>query len=354
MGRRRRRSVERLELPRHDGTPPPGPGAALPRVTLVTYDRDRFAEKQGTSIEGMLPPRGTPGVTWLNIDGAPRQELLDAVGRHYGIHPLALEDILHADQRPKFEDFGEYAFLVVKMLHYDEQAEQLTVEQVSLILGNGFVLSFQGNETNDFDAVRDRLRAAKGVGRQSGADHLAYTLIDTVIDGYFVVLEQIGERIEQIEDALVTDPTKETLHGLHHMKQEMLFLRKAVWPLREVINGLQRTDLALLTPATRVYIRDAYDHTVQVIDTIEIFRDMMSGMVDIYLSSISNRMNEVMKVLTIISTIFIPLTFVVGVYGMNFQHMPELSWRWGYGFAWLVMIGITTVQIVMFKKRKWL
>ena len=265
-----------------------------------------------------------------------------------------MEDILNTDQRPKVEDYKDYLYIVLKMLH-NVKGTEIVTEQISLILHPNFVISFQeGIEGDVFSPVRERLRGAKGRIRGMGADYLAYTLIDAIVDNYFAILEGIGERIEDLEEELVSHPKKETLHRIHELKREMIFLRKAVWPLREVISTLQRGDSPLIKNTTAIYLRDVYDHTIQVIDAIETSRDMLSGMLDIYLSSISNRMNEIMKFLTIIGTIFIPLTFIVGIYGMNFAFMPELKWRYGYFAVMAFMFAIGIIMLFYFKKKKWL
>jgi len=240
------------------------------------------------------------------------------------------------------------------MLRYNEEIQGIESEQISLILGDCYVITFQERVGDVFDAVRDRIRNAKGRVRKMGPDYLAHALIDAIVDSYFSILEKVGEKIETMEDQLVTEPTEKTLHQIHALKREMISLRRSIWPLREVVSGVQRSESQLIHESTDVYLRDVYDHTIQIIDTIENFRDMVAGMLDIYLSSISNRMNAVMKVLTIIATIFIPLTFVAGVYGMNFEHMPELKWHWAYPAVWLVMIVIAAVMLMYFKRKKWL
>jgi len=290
------------------------------KITVIDYDEKNFWEKDVKTVEECFPFKDKPTVTWINIDGIHDVEIIEKIGKHFGVHPLLLEDIMNSEQRPKMEDFEEYIFIVLKMLRYDEKQDEIKSEQVSLILGSNFIVSFQEMEGDVFNLVRERIRKMK-------ADYLAYTLIDAVIDNYFIILEKTGEKIEDMEDELVTNPTPGTLQTIHNLKREMIFLRKSVWPLREVINGMQKAESPLIKESTGIYLRDVYDHTIQVIDTIETFRDMISGMLDIYLSSISNKMNEVMKVLTIIATIFIPLTFVAGLYGMNFKYMPELEWH---------------------------
>jgi magnesium transporter len=252
------------------------------------------------------------------------------------------------------EDFGDYLFMVLKMLRYDEEETETKTEQVSLILSSNYVISFQESEGDVFDFVRDRIRSDCGRIRKMGVDYLAYSLIDAIVDNYFMVLEKIGEKIEDIEDELIKNPTPEVLHTIHRLKRELIFLRKSVWPLREVISRLERWESPLINKSIDIYLRDVYDHTIQVIDALETFRDMLSGMLDIYLSSVSNRMNEVMKVLTIIATIFIPLTLVAGIYGMNFKYMPELDWFWGYPIVYMIMLAIGVVMLIYFRKKKWL
>jgi magnesium transporter len=324
------------------------------RITYFDYDEQNFAEKQVANIEECFPFKTTPTVTWINIDGLHDIQIIEKLGKEFELHPLLLEDILSTRQRPKAEDYEKYFFIVLKMLHYNDEEQTVESEQVSIVLGNNFVISFQETVGDVFDNVRDRIRNAKGRARKMGPDYLAYSLIDAIVDGYFTILEKLGEKIEFLEEQLVVEPTEQTLHQIHRLKRELIILRKSVWPLREVISTLQRTESKLISEVTSIYLRDVYDHTIQVIDTIESFRDMAAAMVDIYLSSLSNRMNSVMKVLTIIATIFIPLTFIAGVYGMNFKDMPELQWRWGYPAILLVMVLVAGVMLVYFRKKKWL
>jgi len=323
-------------------------------ITIIDYDEAHLEEKEAKEIEECFPFKDTPTVTWINIDGIQNVDVVEKIGRHFNLHPLAIEDIVNTGQRPKMEDFGDYLFVVLKMLHYDEQENGVKAEQVSLILGPTWVISFQESWGDVFDSVRERIRGDKGRIRKMGADYLAYALIDAVVDNYFMILEKVGEDIEEIEDELVTNPVPETLQTLHNLKRQMIFLRKSVWPLREVISRLERWESPLIQKSTHIYLRDVYDHTIQVIDAVETFRDMLSGMLDIYLSSVSNRMNEVMKVLTIIATIFIPLTLVAGLYGMNFRYMPELEWRWSYPLVLLVMLTIGVLMVMYFRKKRWL
>jgi len=324
-------------------------------ISVMDYDAAQFQEIQAASIEQCLSFRNKESVTWINVEGIHRSEILEKIGQCHGIHPLVLEDIMATDQRPKMEDFGDYIFIVLKMIRFDLKNGGPDIEQVSLVLGGNFLISFQEGKVGDvFDGIRERIRTGKGRIRKMGPDYLAYSLIDSVVDNYFTVLESIGEKIGFIEDRLVADPAAETLRSIHKLKRDMIFLRKSVWPLREVIGALERGESPLVKDSTSIYLRDVYDHTIQVIDSIETFRDMLSGMLDIYLSSVSNRLNSVMKVLTVISTIFLPLSFIVGWYGMNFKYMPELEWRWGYPAVLVLMAMIAAWMLILFKRKKWL
>lgn len=324
------------------------------KISLIDYDESHFQEREVGAVEECFPFREEPTVTWINVDGLHRLDVIEALGRHFGLHPLVLEDILSTGQRPKMEDFEDHIFIVVRMLSYNEKKDETEDEQVSLILGHHFVISFQETEGDVFDSIRARIRNGKGRIRRMGADYLAYALLDAIVDRYFVVLERLEDRIEALHEELVANPAPKTLQEIQHVKRELIFLRKSIWPLREVISGVQRGESSLFQEATQIYLRDVYDHTIQVIDTIETFRDMISGMLDIYLSSLSHKMNEIMKVLTIIATIFIPLTFIAGVYGMNFEYMPELRWRWGYFAVVALMFVIAGLMLVYFRRKKWM
>jgi len=332
-----------------------GSGEDLPaRITIIDYGPDDFQQKEAACAEDCFFYKDTPTVTWINIDGLRDVSLIEKIGKAFHLHPLVQEDIVNTYQRPKLEDYRDYFFIVLKMLEYDEEKQHLGAEQVSLILGPNYVISFQEKIGDIFDPVRNRIKEAKGRIREKGADYLAYSLIDAVVDNYFTILEKLGDRIEGMEEELTSNPHEELLHRIYGSKRELIFLRKSVWPLREVVNLLQRGESPLVSESTGIYFRDAYDHTIQVIDTVETFRDMVSGVMDIYLSIISNRMNEVMKVLTIIATIFIPISFIAGIYGMNFSHMPELTWRWGYPAVWLLIIAIIVGMVVFFRRKKWI
>ncbi len=325
------------------------------KIEIIDYSEARYQTMQVKTIDECFPFKDKETVTWINIEGIHRPEILEKLGQCYGLHPLVLEDIMATDQRPKMSIYDDYLFIVLKMITYNAKEAGLGIEQVSLILGKNFVLSFQEGKDGDvFNSIRERLKTGKGKIRKMGADYLVYALMDSIVDNYFTVLENIGEEIEFIEEKVVTDPAPDTLRSIHKLKSDMIFLRKSVWPLREVIGSLERGESELVTDATGIYLRDVYEHTIQVIDTIETFRDMLAGMLDIYLSSVSNRLNSVMKVLTVISTIFLPLTFIVGLYGMNFKYMPELEWKWGYPAVWVAMLMIAALMLVLFKRKKWL
>lgn len=324
------------------------------QMTLIDYDEEHLQERVLDGIEEAFPLKDLPTVTWINIDGLHQLDIIEKVGQHFNIHPLVLEDIVNTGQRPKTEEFEDLIFVVLKMLHYDENLEKITSEQFSLVLGPNFLISFQEIQGDVFRTVRERIRKPKTRIRKAGCDYLAYALIDAIVDHYFLILEKLGENIEALEEDLLENPSPETLQTLHEMKREMIYLRKQIWPIRELINSLVKGESSLINESTRLFFRDIYDHTIQIIDTIESYRDILSGMLDIYLSTLSNKMNEVMKVLTIIATIFIPITFVAGIYGMNFKFMPELEWRWGYVMVWAIIVVVVGIMISYFKKKKWL
>lgn len=323
-------------------------------VTIIDYDEKSFDIREVKTAKECLPYRDKSTVSWINVDGLHEVALIEELCRQFGIHPLVIEDIVNTEQRPKTEVFDDYVFTVVKMNTYNLEAGEMETEQVSIVLGRQFLLTFQERRGDIFDPVRARIKNDKGLVKRQGADFLAYALLDAVVDSNFVLLERVGEQIETMEDELITNPTPEMLQGIYALKTQMIAFRKSVWPLREIINGLQRSGTALIKETTNLYMRDLYDHTIQVIDTVETLRDLVAGMLDIYLSSVSNRMNEVMKVLTVFASIFIPLTFVAGVYGMNFRYMPELGWRWGYFGILSFMLATAVSLLFYFRRKKWL
>ena len=328
-------------------------GAPRIKITVIDYDATRYEEHETTCVEDCFPFRDTDSVTWINIDGLGDQEIIRKIGEQFSIHPLILEDIQNTGQRPTVEDLEGYIYLTLKMLQYQEKSHEIEIEHVTLIIGARYVISFQENVGDVFDPVRDRIRK-DGRIRKFGSDYLAYSLIDAIVDNYFAVVEHLEERVELIEGEVTLNPTRAALGQINDLKRDMIFLRKSVWPLREVIAHLEQTDSPIIHDTIRIYLRDVYDHTIQVIDTLEIFRDLLAGMIDIYLSSLSNRLNEVMKVLTIIATIFIPLTFITGIYGMNFTYIPLLDWWYGYFMIMGIMTTIGLFMVLFFRKRGWI
>jgi len=325
-----------------------------PKITIIDYDRNNYQEKVVENVEECFPFKDSPTVSWINVDGIHQVDIIEKMGKHFGIHPLVMEDIVHTNQRPKMVDYDSYIYVVLKMLWFENDGTDVKAEQVSIILGPDFVLSFQEVEGDTFDFVRERLRNSKGRIRNVGSDYLAYALLDSIVDNYFLIIERFGEAIEDLEDKLIEDPSPEILQNIHDLKKEMIYLRKSVWPLRDVINRLERTESNLIKDSTFVFLKDVYDHTIQVVDAIETYRDILTGILDVYLSSVSNKMNEVMKMLTIIATIFIPLTFIAGMYGMNFTNMPELDWQWGYPAVWFINILIFLFMYAYFRRKNWL
>lgn len=323
-------------------------------ISVIGYSPDGIEERHFGQIDRYLENPCNHDVIWVNVEGVHDVELIRQLGDKHSFHPLVLEDIVNTIQRPKIEDYGDYLFIVLKMLIPADDGE-FSSEQLSIILGPDYLFTFQEGVAGDpFESVRNRIRNGKGKIRGMGADYLAYALIDAIVDGYFTILEGFGEKIVDVEEKLALTPDQKALHLINGMKKEIIFLRKTVWPLREAISFMERGDSDLLRPETRLYFRDVYDHTVQVIDTVETYRDLLSGMLELYLSSISNRTNEVMKFLTVIGTIFMPLTFLVGVYGMNFKHLPELEWHNGYFWLWGFMLALALVMVLYFRKKRWL
>jgi magnesium transporter len=323
-------------------------------VTIIDYDVDNLQETEVASVDECLAYRDKKSVTWINISGLHDVEIIEKLGEKFNLHPLLMEDIVNTEQRPKLEDYDDYLFVILKILYAEGENHFIQHEQISLIITPSLVISLQEKEGDVFDPVRQRIRKGKGRIRKSGTDYLGYALIDTIVDHYFKVFEEIGEKIEVLQEEVLSKPDPATLQAIQKLKREMIFIRKSIWPLREIISGLLRSESALIKGDILPYLRDVYDHTIQVIDTAETFRDMLSGMLDIYLSSLSNKMNEVMKVLTIMATIFIPLTFIAGIYGMNFEFMPELKWHWSYPVLWIILITIFVAMVFWFKRKKWL
>ncbi len=323
------------------------------QVELIDYDDTRIDERIIEDAGEAARLRESPTVTWLNVTGVHDVPLIERLGEALGLHPLVVEDVCHTDQRPKLDDYGDYIYLVVRMLRRTPDGA-LESEQISFVLAPNLVVSFQEKPGDVFDPVRLRIREHKGRVRRLGADYLLYALLDAIVDHYFIVLEPFGDHTEELEERLVSSPGPDALRTIHGLRRELVYLRKSIWPLREALSALQRTESTLMRKTTVVFLRDLYDHSIQVIDTVEAFRDTVSGMLDIYLSSVSNRMNEVMKVLTIIATTFIPLTFIAGVYGMNFMFMPELRWPWAYFVVLGLMAAVAVVMVIYFRRKRWL
>lgn len=323
------------------------------RLRVLDYDQDHIDDRLVPLSSGIAELRDSAAVSWIHVDGVHQVELIEKIGGQLGLHPLVMEDILNTDQRPKIEVYDGYLFIVLKLLRYDEQRHDTYSEQVSIIVGEHFVLSLQETDHPLLEQVRARLHAGRRI-RFLGTDYLAYAIIDAIVDQYFTVIEYFGDDIEALEETLLSKPSPDSLARVHHLRREMLLLRKAVWPLREVLSSLSRNDLSLISEGTRVFLRDVYDHVIHALDTIETLRELLVGMLDLYLSTVSNRMNEVMKVLTIIATLFMPLTFIAGVYGMNFEHMPELGWKWGYPATLLLMFGVVAGLLLYFRRKHWL
>lgn len=327
------------------------------KITLMDYDVNTFKEQVLGSIEDAFAYKTTLTTTWINIDGLTDIGIVEKIGKQFDLHPLVLEDIVVPTQRPKAEDYDSYLYIVLRMLQYDPAKHEVANEQVSMILREHCLITFQENVGDVFNTIRERIRTNKGRARKMGSDYLAYALIDAVVDHYFVVLDNYGVKLESLEDELFDKPSEQTLNKIHDFKRELTMLRKSIWPMRELAGALQRVDSDLIGESTRIYFRDVYDHTIQIIDTIESLRDVVASLLEIYLSSINNRLNSIMKVLTIIATIFMPLSFLTGVYGMNFEHFPEVKewshWAYPYGF-WTLIVIVTASMIIYFKRSKWL
>jgi magnesium transporter len=325
------------------------------QTTLIDFSKDgHFLEKQVTTFDDLEMAQKTDSLTWINVCGLHDTDLIGEYGRIFNLHPLLVEDILNTDQRPRLETYDDFIYIVLKMLHWHEETTSVEIEQVSLIIGKTFILTFEEDEDDIFDSLRQRLKNEKSRLRHYGSDYLGYAILDSIVDNYFIILEKIGDRLELLETEVITDPSPDTLDTIQDLKRELLYIRKIVWPLREAIGRLSRGDIPFFENNTLIYIRDVYEHVIQIIDSVETFRGIVSGMLDIYLSSLSNKMNEVMKVLTVIATIFIPITFLTSLYGMNFHFMPELDWPFAYPLLWLIILLTSGGLLLYFKRRDWL
>lgn len=323
------------------------------QITIIDYDETQFEEREIVDIDDLAAYRATPMVTWISFRGLPTPDVLRKIGQLFDLHPLSLEDIANTDQRPKLEDLVEYLYTAVKTFRFEGKGDRIITTQVSLVITRQVVLSFEEGDGDVFEPIREKLRKYKGRIRKMGTDYLAYRLLDAVVDSYFAILERIGNKLEALEERAMTNPTPDVLKAIHLLRTETVTLFRSVWPLREVVGALTKEEFPMIKKANAAYFRDVYDHTVQIIETLETDRDMISDMLDIYSSNVSNKMNEIMKVLTIIATIFMPMTFLAGVYGMNFKYFPELEWPWAYALFWVAAIAIAVLMIAYFRRKKW-
>jgi len=327
---------------------------ARAEFTALRYDSNQVTEKTSENIEDLDLHVGEHDTLWVNLYGLHDAPKLAELGRKFNLHPLILEDILNTDQRPKVDAYEGYIYFVARFFRYDPTNRVTSSDQVSLVLGRNFVLTFQERRTGSFDPVRERLWADRGMARKGGADYLAYSLLDIIVDRYFIVLEQIGDACESLEEALLQQPSADILHGIHKLKRESMELRRAIWPIREVVNALIRNDSGFFQPATLPYLRDVYDHTVHLIESLESVRDLLTGMLDIYLSSMSNRVNLEVRALTMVAMMFMPASLIAGVFGMNFKVMPLLDSAGGFWFAMGIMACIALFMLVIFWRRHWI
>ncbi|HEY9049988.1 MAG TPA: magnesium/cobalt transporter CorA [Gammaproteobacteria bacterium] len=323
------------------------------RITVINYDASHFEQKLVDSVEDILPYKSGDKKTWVNIEGLHDVSIIKAIGDHFNIHPLVQEDILNTHQRTKVEEHDDYVFIVLKKLHHDSDSLEIYYEQVSLIITDNVLFTFREYIDDVFDSVVKRLNNGGGKLASSGPDYLAYSIMDTLVDEYFKFQDSMDDLIENLEQDLLSHPTPGMLALLQSMKREMIYARRSASPLREMLFTLLHSESRLIQDSTKIYLQDVYDHAIRVIEAIDSYRDLITSMLDLYLSSVNNKTNEIMKVLTIFASIFIPLTFIVGVYGMNFQYMPELEWKWAYPALWLIMIGLFVALMIYFKKKKW-
>jgi magnesium transporter len=324
------------------------------RITIVDYNKDVIEEQTVESIEQILQCREKDTVTWVNIEGLGNVELVGAIGEAFNIHPLVLEDILNTHQRPKLEEYDDYLYCVLKGISLAENGFSVEYEQISMLILNDFVFTFKEKQDELFEPVRRRLRSSKGHFRSQGADYLAYVILDTIVDSYFTLQDSLDDIVDSVEEELLTEPTPKTLGTIQSVKRELIIIRRSISPLREMLNAILRSESPLIEEKALIYFRDISDHVLRISESIESSRDMIAGLLDIYITTISNKMNEIMKVLTVFASIFIPLTFIAGIYGMNFEYMPELKWKWAYPALWVAFIAIPVILLVYFKKKKWL
>jgi magnesium transporter len=323
-------------------------------IEVIDFDKEKLQKVQMDSIKEIFKFKDTSTTSWINIVGLHETEIMQKIGQSFDFHPLVIEDILNTDQRPKIEFFDNYIFIIMKMIIYDTEKMTLNIEQVSIILGQNYVFTFQERRGDVFQPIRERLKNIKGRLRNNSHDYLTYALMDVIVDNYFVVLENISDDMEYLEESVTKSPDQSLIEQIYNIKRELLLLKKAIWPLRDIVNNLRNEETELIFAGTEIYFNDLSDHTIQLIEVTETYRDLASGLLDTYMSMVSHRMNEVMKVLTIIATIFIPLTFIAGIYGMNFEVMPELKWKWGYFTVWGFMIVTFIGMLFYFRRKKWI
>jgi magnesium transporter len=332
---------------------PEGVSKEKPELTLFRYNEDSLIEKKIT-VDELETVHRDQYVGWINVDGLGDINVFETIGKQFGIHDLALEDILNVDQRPKIEEHDGYFLIIIKMIYHNDKDGSIEVEQVSMVLMEHFVLTFQEKPGDVFTSIRERIRNSKGRIRQRGADYLAFALLDAIVDYYFIVFEQLGEQVTECENEVISNPTPATSARIHVLRNKLIALRRAIWPLRDVISELRKSESDLFSDETEMFFRDLYDHAIQIIEAMETYREMLSGLLDGYQNAVSNKMNEIMKILTIISTMFIPLSFLAGVYGMNFKNMPELKTTWGYPVLLGVMLCVAGLLLLFFKRKKWI
>lgn len=330
------------------------PDAKPSRIILIDYDEDNAVRKVDITPNACAPYIGTNTVSWMDIQGLGSETVLKQVGDIFNLHPLLLEDVVNVPQRPKLEDYNNQLLVISQMVRLKEDESGFDTEQVSFVLGKRYLLSFQEEELQDcFEIVRDRIRTSQGRVRKSGADYLTYLLLDTIIDGYFPVVEHYEDRIEALEDMIISNPDRDTMQEIYDVRRELLALRRLIWPMRNVLHLLMRDHHGIVSDEVQIYFRDSYDHVIQILEIIEAYRELAASLMDVYMSTMGNKLNEIMKFLTVISTIFIPLTFIVGVYGMNFENMPELKGEWSYFLVWLVMLAVAGGLIFYFWRKGW-
>jgi magnesium transporter len=322
-------------------------------LSILNYDANGHDEILNATLEDVANYNPTKALTWIHVSGIHDIAMIEGIGNAFNLHPLLLEDIVNTNHRPKIDDYEDCLFLILKMPYSGSEDNRLQIEHVCMVIGNDYIILFQENQSNIFDPVKERIKKGKGRLQKYGVDYLAYALIDMIVDQYYGVLEKIGEEIEGIEESALKNPDQQLLAGIHDCKRRVMYLRKSIWPFREMISMMLRGDSSQMKDYVMVYLQDVYDHVIQIADTVETYRDLLSGIMDVFMSGVNNKMNEIMKVLTIISTLFIPLTFLAGIYGMNFKYMPELEWQFSYPIFWTAVLIIFLLMFIWFKNKKW-